>query len=150
MEEYEKNEFIFVDANLTILPLCCLSPFYLCIFLYRRYQVKYGRPILSPNGDYSAQVYYDNYGGAIGGVNLIVNIIYHQKHDEEQTIYFSDAKGSVNVNWTADDVLSITNYDEYANRNTELVVGKEIYDEQGTACNTYKIRKAFKCKDQDS
>ncbi len=119
------------------------------IFFYTG-DIKYGRPILSPNGDYSAQVYYDNYGGAIGGVNLIVNIIYHQKHDEEQTIYFSDAKGSVNVNWTADDVLSITNYDEYANRNTELVVGKEIYDEQGTACNTYKIRKAFNCKDQDS
>lgn len=111
---------------------------------------KDGRPILSPNGDYSAQVYYDNYGGAIGGVKMIVNIIHHQKHDEEQTIYFSDAKGSVNVNWTADDVLSITNYNEYANRNTELVVGKEIYDEQGTACSAYHIKKAFNCKDKDS
>ena len=112
--------------------------------------IKEGSPILSPNEKYSAQIYYENYGGAMGGVNLIVNIINHQKNDEEQTIYFSDAKGSVNVNWTAPEVLSVTNYDEYNNRSIELVVGKEIYDEQGNACNAYKVKKAFICKDKDS
>ncbi len=112
--------------------------------------MKDGSPIVSPNGEYSAQIYYENYGGAAGGVNLIVNIINHQKNDEEQTIYFSDAKGNVNLNWTASEVLSITNYDNYENRSIELVVGKEIYDEHGGACNTYKVRKEFTCLDKDS
>ena len=112
--------------------------------------MKDGNPVSSPKGDYSAQIYYENYGGAAGGVNVIVNIINHKKDDEEKTIYFSDAKGKAFLNWTAPDILSITNINEYENRSTELVIGKEIYDEHGGACNTYKIKKAFICKDKDS
>lgn len=112
--------------------------------------MKDGNPIVSPNGAYSAQIYYENYGGAAGGVNLIVNIINHQKNDEEQTIYFSDAKGNVSLNWTAPEVLSIKNYDEYENRSIELIVGKEIYDENGGACRAYNVKKEFICIDKES
>ena len=112
--------------------------------------MKDGNPILSPMGDYSAQIYYENYGGAAGGINVIVNIINHKKDNEEHTIYFSDAKGRVALNWTAPDVLAITNVDEYENRSVELVVEKEIYDELGRACNKYKVEKEYICKDKNS
>lgn len=107
-------------------------------------------PVLSPSEKYSAQIYYENYGGAAGGVNLIVNLINHHKNDEERTIYFSDAKGNVNINWINSTVLSIQNYDEYENRSIELLVEKEIFDENGGACEAYKIKKKFICLDKDS
>jgi len=117
-------------------------------FMYKG-DLKDGKPVVSPNGDYSAQIYYENYGGAAGGVNLIVNII-NQKSNKEQTIYFSDAKGNVILNWKGPNVLSVTNYDQYENRNVDLIVGKEIYDENGGACQHYKIKKQYVCKDKDS
>ncbi|MFJ7666920.1 DUF5412 family protein [Lysinibacillus sp. NPDC097195] len=117
-------------------------------FMYKG-DLKDGKPVVSPNGDYSAQIYYENYGGAAGGVNLIVNII-NQKSNKEQTIYFSDAKGNVILNWKDPNVLSVTNYDQFENRNVDLIVGKEIYDENGGACQHYKIKKQYVCKDKDS
>ena len=111
---------------------------------------KEGSPVLSPNKKYSAQIYYENYGGAAGGINLIVNLINHQKNDEERTIYFSDAKGNVTISWVNSNTLSITNYDEYENRNVELLVEKQIYDEHGGACGAYKIKKEFICISKDS
>ncbi|WP_332646881.1 DUF5412 family protein [Lysinibacillus sp. 54212] len=107
--------------------------------------VKDGAPILSPDGVYAAQIYYENYGGAAGGVNIIVNIIDTKEENKEQTIYFSDAKGSVSVNWVSNTTLAVTNYDEYADRSMELIVGKEIYDERGLACYKYQVQKNYTC-----
>lgn len=112
-------------------------------FVYKG-DVKYGAPILSPNGAFAAQIYYDNYGGAAGGVNLIVNLI-NLKDNNEQTIYYSDAKGSVNVNWLSHTTLAVTNYNQYEDRSVELIVGKEIYDESGGACSTYAVQKKYTC-----
>lgn len=106
---------------------------------------KDGNPVVSPNGTYSAQVYYQNYGGAAGGVNLFVNVIFHLEDDIERSVYFSDAKGSVQLNWLEENTLSITNYDQYANRDAVLVVGEEIYDEYGGACSTYKVKQNYRC-----
>lgn len=110
-------------------------------FLYKG-DVKDEAPIPSPNGKYAAQIYYDNYGGAAGGVNLIVNIV---ENNKERTIYYADAKGSISVNWLSNTTLAITNYDEYADRSVELIVEQEIYDENGGACSTYKVRKKYTC-----
>ena len=109
-----------------------------------------GNVITSPNKVYSAQVYYQNYGGAAGGVNLFVNVIFHLENDIERTIYFSDAKGNVQLNWLDDELLLITNYNEYEDRSIELVVLNEIYDEQGGACNTYKIKRNFVCYSKEN
>jgi len=144
-----------VKKFIKIIFVVTLLLFFYYEYNYFTYDFKYvgdikdGKPVVSPNGDYAAQIYYENYGGAAGGVNLIVNII-NQKTNKEQTIYFSGAKGNIILNWSAPNVLSITNYDEYDNRNVELIVGKEIYDEFGGACQHYKIKKQYVCKDKDS
>ena len=144
-----------VKKFIKIIFVVTLLLFFYYEYNYFTYDFKYvgdikdGKPVVSPNGDYSAQIYYENYGGAAGGVNLIVNII-NQKTNKEQTIYYGDAKGNIILNWSAPNVLSITNYDEYDNRNVELIVGKEIYDEFGGACQHYKIKKQYVCKDKDS
>ena len=45
-----------------------------------------------------------------------VNVVFHLEDDVERTVYFSDAKGAVQLNWLGDDVRSITNYDDYGDR----------------------------------
>lgn len=106
---------------------------------------KDGKAITSPDGSYSAQVYYQNYGGAAGGVNMFVNVIFHLEDNIERTVYFSDAKGNVRLTWLDGNILSITNYNEFENRNINLIVGKEIYDELGSACSHYKMKKKYIC-----
>lgn len=140
------------------LKIILISTLLICLYLvYNHFTYDFyytdvekdGHVVTSPNEVYSAQVYYQNYGGAAGGVNMFVNVIFHLEDDSERTVYFSDAKGNVQLNWFDDELLSITNYDEYGNRSIELVVGKEIYDEQGGACNTYKIKGNFVCYSKD-
>lgn len=111
---------------------------------------KDGKSSVSPNGAYSAQVYYQNYGGAAGGVNTFVNVTFHSEENIERTVYFSDAKSGVQLYWLAEDILSITNYNEYVDRSVELEVGKEIYDEDGGACSTYKVKKHYICYSKNS
>lgn len=140
-----------LKAILALALLCCLYLVY-NHFTYGFYYTngeKDGNVVTSPNEVYSAQVYYQNYGGAAGGINTFVNVI-HLEDDLERTVYFSDAKGRVQLNWLDDELLSITNYDEYGDRSIELVVGKEIYDEQGRACNTYKIKRNYVCYSKDN
>lgn len=110
---------------------------------------KDGDPVISPNGSYSAQIYYENYGGAAGGVNLIVNVTSHLEDDFERTVYFGDAKGSVRLKWLEEDLLSITNFNEYGDRSAELIIGEEIYDETGRACSAYRIKKNYVCYSLD-
>ena len=76
---------------------------------------KDGSPVLTPNKEYSAQIYYENCGG--------------------------DAKGNFDINWLNSNTLSIINYNEYKNRSVKLLVEKQIYDEDGGACSGYKIKK---------
>ena len=99
---------------------------------------------------YTAQMYFDNYGGAAGGVNFIVNIIANKEEAKEQTIYFSDAKGGNSIYWTSDNTLEIQNKDALQNRSVELLVGQEIYDEHGGACKTRKIEIQFTCYSEDT
>ena len=111
---------------------------------------RHGNPIVSPTGDYIAQMYFENYGGAAGGVNFIVNIISDEENVNEQTIYFSDAKGSNYVQWLSDNTIFISNMDAYENRSVELVVGQEVYEELGGACGTYRVKKQFTCYSKDT
>lgn len=120
---------------------------YLTYDFYYKDGEKDGNAVISPNETYSAQVYYKNYGGAVGGVNLFVNVI-NLNDNLERTIYFSDAKGNIKLNWIDDNILFVENFNEYENRNIKLFVGKEIYDESGKACNSYKIKKEYACYDE--
>ncbi|MEG0471331.1 MAG: DUF5412 family protein [Solibacillus sp.] len=144
-----KKTFLSIFFILSAICLYFIYNYYTYDFAYTG-DMKDGAPIPSPNGEYSAQVYYENYGGAAGGVNLIVNIIDHMKKDKEQTVYFSDAKGLPILNWVEPNRLSIINRYGNSNRSTVIIIGKEIYDENGRSCGKYKIKKQFVCKDKNS
>src|SRR5690606_25302007 len=65
--------------------------------------------LLSPSGDYTAQVYFHYYGGAAGGVNVYVNIISHTENNVESTVYASDAKSNFRIEWTDNNKLDVKN-----------------------------------------
>lgn len=136
---------------LKLLVICIALCFIYFIYNYFTYDFthfdgeKDGKVLTSPDGSYSAQVYYQNYGGAAGGVNMFVNVIFHLEENIERTVYFSDAKGNVLINWLDGNILSITNYNDYVNRNINLIVGEEIYDEFGSACSHYKMKMKYIC-----
>ncbi|MED3554304.1 hypothetical protein [Cytobacillus praedii] len=102
------------------------------------------------NKAYSTQVFYQNYGGEAGGVKMFVNVVFHFEDDQERTVFFSDAKGEVQLNWLCDNLLSITNYGEYGDRSITWILGKEIYDRHGGACDTYKIKRNYVCYTKDN
>lgn len=106
-------------------------------------------PILSPDGRYEANVYFDNYGGAVGGTNLIVKVK-DVEEGEEKTIYYGDGKATWLVQWIDKDVLHVKNESEMQNLSSKLIVGEEIYDQSGDACNMYKVRKLYRCKQMEN
>ncbi|MGE7021646.1 hypothetical protein [Solibacillus cecembensis] len=65
-------------------------------------------------------------------------------------IYYGDAKAKPLLTWVEPNRLAITNQDTFGNRSTVVVIGKEIYDENGRACGKYKIKKQFVCKNKNS
>ncbi|RJE90441.1 hypothetical protein D3P07_09635 [Paenibacillus sp. 1011MAR3C5] len=105
--------------------------------------------LISPSGNYTAQVYYHYYGGAAGGVNVYVNVIFHLEDDIERTVYYSDAKTFFHIKWLDDDKLSIANIGG-GDRSIVLTVGKDIYDETGKACRKYVINKKYSCYSKNS
>lgn len=57
--------------------------------------------ITSPSHRYTAEAYYEPYGGAAGGVNVWVDVIDHQSSTVE-TISYSDAKDRFAMEWLND------------------------------------------------
>lgn len=86
------------------------------------------------------------YGGAAGGVNIWVDITYHDKSDKVQTVYYSDAKSNFSMMWNDDDTLYIRNEEPNfpnSNRSIELKIGKEIYHESGLACRSWLMKDVY-------
>ena len=139
-----------------ILILFLLSFIGVKLFNYFTYEfshtgnTKYGDALISPDGRYAAQMYFDNYGGAAGGVDVIVNIRDLENKSEEQTVYFSDGKGSPLLQWQDSHHLEIQNYNNAVNRSVILKVPYEIYDEHGKACKVFRVKKQLICYDKDS
>ncbi|WP_161485283.1 DUF5412 family protein [Alkalihalobacillus trypoxylicola] len=96
-------------------------------------------PILSPTEKYSANAYYELYGGAAGGVNVWVEVTDHQENNSVKTVYYSDAKTNFFLKWVGEYTLEITNkhfnYPD-SDRSIELDVTNEIYHENGAACKS--------------
>lgn len=125
---------------------------FLVYFLYSQFTYEFDsksgikqEELSSPTGKYTAQVYFQSYGGAAGGVNVYVTVIFHLEGEVEKMVYYSDAKSKFNINWIDEDQLSVTNLGEYEDSSIILTVGKEIYDESGKACSKYSIKKAYTC-----
>nr|WP_241156831.1 DUF5412 family protein [Bacillus sp. FJAT-42376] len=106
-------------------------------------------PISSPSETYTANAFYELYGGAAGGVNVWVEITENNEAGNIKTIYYSDAKDDFSMKWMDEDTLYILNDNpEYpdSDRSIKLDVTKEIYDENGRACQSLLMKDEYeKC-----
>ncbi|MFJ8063911.1 DUF5412 family protein [Psychrobacillus sp. NPDC096426] len=100
-------------------------------------------PVTSPTEKYTANAFYEPYGGAAGGVNVWVEITYNNEENKVETVYYGDAKSNFSMDWMDEDTLYILNEEpEYpnSNRSIELEIGKEIYHENGLACKSLLMK----------
>ncbi len=89
----------------------------------------YDGPVESPTGKYTANAYYQTYGGAAGGVNLWVEVT---NHDDSSTkvVYHSEAQRDFSMEWKNEKILSIRNEEPRylsSNKSVQLNVEKETY-----------------------
>jgi len=100
-------------------------------------------PVISPTEEFTANAYYELYGGAAGGVNVWVEITNNNETNNVQTVYYSGAKNSISMQWKDEDTLHILNDQSNfpnSNRSIELEIGKEIYHENGLACKSLLMK----------
>jgi hypothetical protein len=103
-------------------------------------------PMASPTGEYTANAYYELYGGAAGGVNVWVDITNKNEKNRVQTIYYGDAKSNFSMEWVDENILYILNNDpKYpdSDRSIKLEIGKEIYHENGLACKSLIMKDEY-------
>lgn len=127
---------------------------FLSIFIYIQYffsfnainknNLQEGPETLSPTGKYTANAYYEPYGGAAGGVNVWIEIT-NNIEDTTKVIYYADAKNNFHMYWVDEESLSITNTGGGANsnRNVLLKVANEIYHENGLACQSLLMKNDY-------
>lgn len=109
-------------------------------------------PVISPTEKYTANAYYEPFGGAAGGVNVWVEITNNIENDKVQIIYYSDAKSNFAMKWLDTDTLYILNDEPNfpnSNRSIELKVEKEIYHENGLACKSLLMKDDYETCYQD-
>ena len=112
----------------------------------REYTQKGPGPVTSPTEKYTANAYYELYGGAAGGVNVWVEITYNSDNNKVKTVYYGDAKDNFSMEWLDEDTLYILNDDpDYpnSNRSIKLEIGKEIYHENGLACKSLLMKDKY-------
>lgn len=91
-------------------------------------------PVTSPTDKYTANAYYKTYGGAAGGVNVMVKITYHDDDNSIKIVYYSDAKSNFSMEWKDEDTLYIINKESglsSSDRSVELDIKKEIFLDRG-------------------
>lgn len=126
--------------------------FYTFSEINREYMEKGPGPVTSPTEEYTANAYYEPYGGAAGGVNVWVEITYHNDKNKVTTVYYSNSKSNFSMEWVDKDKLYILNDDpDYpnSNRSIELEIGKEIYHENGWACKSLLMKDEYETCYQD-
>lgn len=112
----------------------------------REYTQKGPGPVTSPTEKYTANAYYELYGGAAGGVNVWVEITYNSDNNKVRTVYYADAKDNFSMEWLDEDTLYILNDDPdfpNSNRSIKLDIGKEIYHENGLACKSLLMKDKY-------
>ncbi|WP_246187576.1 DUF5412 family protein [Ornithinibacillus caprae] len=112
----------------------------------REFTQKGPGPVTSPTEKYTANAYYELYGGAAGGVNVRVEITNNNENNNVQMVYYSDAKSNFSMEWLDEDTLYILNNEpDYpnSNRSIKLEVGKEIYHENGLACKSLIMKDEY-------
>ena len=102
-------------------------------------------PVLSPDGSYEATATYELYGGAVGGVNVWVDV-WNIETEDVKTIYYADAVGQVELDWVDDTTIAIWNEDLGAparNYNAKLNVETEIFHDRGRACWSLLLKPTY-------
>lgn len=103
-------------------------------------------PVDSPNGIYTADSYFKHWGGATGGAHVWVEIT-NNENGNVQTIYYSDGKSNFSMEWGDDNAIYIRNDEgpEFpdSDRSIEIMIGKEIYDESGRACDSWIMKDEY-------
>ena len=112
----------------------------------REYTQKGPGPVTSPTEKYTANAYYELYGGAAGGVNVWVEITYNSDNNKVRTVYYADAKDNISMEWLDENTLYILNDNPdfpNSNRSIKLDIGKEIYHENGLACKSLLMKDKY-------
>ena len=153
---FKQKDFPRWTLTATILGMALFSGIFVYIHYFftfsainREYMQEGPALLLSPTGKYTANAYYEPYGGtgSSGGVNVWIEI----KNNEDQAVkivYYADAKSRFSMEWLDEETLSIVNQDEKPNtdRSVELHVAKEIYHENGLACKSFLMKNEYeKC-----
>lgn len=106
--------------------------------------------VSSPTGEYTAHAYYEPYGGAgpSGGVHVWIEILNNKAHTNK-IVYYAEAKSQFSMKWLDEEKLSIVNKEpNYTNSNRSIVlrIDKEIYHENGLACQSLLMKDEYeKC-----
>lgn len=103
-------------------------------------------PVISPTEEYTANAFYELYGGAVGGVNVWVEITNNNEKNKVQTVYYSNANSNFSIEWMDENTLYILNDEpDYpsSNRSIKLEIGKEIYHDNGLACRSLLMKDEY-------
>ena len=157
---YIANKKAF-PKRLLIMFVSCVALF-LALMVYNQYFFTFdridkahtqqvARPVESPKGAFTAEAFYEFYGGVLGGVNVFVEVT-DNKNVETKIIYYAEAKAFVRLVWRDDETLAIYNEDYNRDPNDEVVlnVSNEIYHDRGLACQSVLLRKKFKTCYEDN
>lgn len=156
--------FFFKQKNFpkkTLTALLTGLVLFLGIFIYIQYfftfstldkkdTQKVPESVSSPTGEYTAHAYYEPYGGAgpSGGVHVWIEILNNNAHTNK-IVYYAEAKSHFSMEWLDEEKLSIVNKEpNYTNSNRSIVlsIDKEIYHENGLACQSLLMKDEYeKC-----
>lgn len=147
---FKQKDFPRKTLTSTIIGVTLLLSFFIYIQYFfsfnviNRKNVQEGPEISSPTGIYTANAYYEPYGGGAGGVNVWIEIT-NNVENTTKTIYYADAKQRFSMEWDNGETLSITNTDEKttSNRSVVLKVKKEIYHKNGLACQSLLMKNDY-------
>lgn len=147
---FKKNRF---PKKLLVASLVGIGMFF-GIFVYLNYfftfdQLKgetFKEPVSSPTKKYTANAYLQNYGGAVGGVKIWVNITNHEDNDQIKTVYYGESSSNFFMHWIDEETISIShnsrNYFD-AEEGIELDVRTDIFDETGIACTSLLMKDEY-------
>ncbi|OEH93058.1 DUF5412 family protein [Bacillus solimangrovi] len=92
----------------------------------------YVGPVTSPTGAYTANSYYETYGGAAGGVNIWVEITYHHESNKTNAIYYGPGRTGFDMEWVNEHTIYIENRSgtEFSEQKTiDVRTGKEVNEQ---------------------
>lgn len=145
---FPKNSLLVLIVSFSILTMSWIYVYYFFTFdkIDAQYSEQGMQHVISPNEEWTANTFYEQYGGAAGGVNVVVKVT-NLKTNETKTIYYANAYSLVSLSWENHNTLFIRNEDaayENANASIALQVEEEIYDEFGLACQSILMKKQYK------